>query len=172
MILREAVAILERTPSVLEVWLEGLSDEWINCNTGPGTFSPFDVVGHLIHGEKTDWIPRLRIILDHGTSRPFDPFDRFAMYEASKGKTLPMLLVEFAGLRRESLSELKQLNLSEGDMKREGIHPEFGRVTASQLLATWVAHDLNHIDQIARTMAHRYDNDVGPWRKYLAILTR
>ncbi len=167
-----AMAILKRTPRMLEAWLDGLPVEWIDCDTGPDTFSPFDVVGHLIHGEKTDWIPRLRIILDHGTGRPFEPFDRFAMYEASRGKSLRMLLDEFAALRADSLSALQQLRLSESDLQKEGIHPEFGRVTASQLLATWVVHDLNHIDQIARTMAHRYDSDVGPWRKYLSILTR
>lgn len=166
----EAIALLRKTPGLLTSWLSGIPAVWVDSDTGPETFSPFDVVGHLIHGEKADWIPRLRIILEHGEKKPFEPFDRFAMYEASKGKSLAMLLDEFAELRAENLKELQRLNLSDSDLQKEGIHPEFGRVTASQLIATWAVHDLNHIGQIARTMAFRYREEVGPWRKYLSIL--
>lgn len=168
--LDEAVALLRNTPGLLKSWLSGVPVSWAECDTGPETFSPFDVVGHLIHGEKADWIPRLRIILEHGTEKPFEPFDRFAMYEASKGKTLSSLLDEFAKLRADSLEELQRLELTETDLRKEGIHPEFGRVTVAQLIATWVVHDLNHLGQIARTMAFRYRDEVGPWRKYLSIL--
>lgn len=170
--LDEAVALLRITPDLLKSWLSGMPACWTECNAGPETFSPFDVVGHLIHGEKADWIPRLRIILDHGTSKPFEPFDRFAMYEASQGKALPELLDEFAELRAENLKELERLKLSDSDLQKEGIHPAFGKVTASQLIATWAVHDLNHIGQIARVMAHRYREDVGPWRAYLSVLEK
>jgi hypothetical protein len=168
--LDDATALLRNTPGLLKSWLSGMPACWTECHTGPDTFSPFDVVGHLIHGEKTDWIPRLRIILEHGTGRPFEPFDRFAMHSASKDKSITMLLTEFAELRAESLEELRRLNLSESDLQKEGVHPEFGHVTASQLIATWATHDLNHIGQIARSMAFRYRDEVGPWRKYLSIL--
>lgn len=170
MTLNAATEILGSTPRVLQSWLGDLTEDWTRCTTGPGTFAPYDVIGHLIHGEKADWIPRLRIILEHGTEKPFEPFDRFAMYESSKGKTVSVLLDEFAELRAKSLEDLQRLDLSETDLRKEGIHPEFGRVTASQLIATWAVHDLNHIGQIARTMAFRYRDDVGPWRKYLSIL--
>jgi hypothetical protein len=168
----DSIAILERTPNMLRVWLEGLPKEWIEWRIGPDAFSPFDVIGHLIHGERTDWIPRLRMILEHGTSRPFEPFDRFAMYDLSNGRSLASLLDEFAQLREANLKVLQSLKLSDADLKREGQHPALGRVTLSQLLATWVVHDLNHIDQIARTMAHRYRDDVGPWHAYLGVLSR
>lgn len=168
----DSIAILERTPNTLRVWLEGLPEEWIGWRIGPDAFSPFDVIGHLIHGERTDWIPRLRMILDRGTSRPFEPFDRFAMYELSKGRSLASLLDEFSQLREANLKVLKSLNHSDADWEREGQHPALGRVTLSQLLATWTVHDLNHIDQIARTMAHRYRDDVGPWHAYLGVLSR
>jgi len=170
--LDEAAALLRNTPGLLKSWLSGIPSSWTETNTGPETFSTFDVVGHLIHGERTDWIPRMRMILEHGPTRPFEPFDRFAMFELSKGRTLASLLDEFARLREANLRELRSLNLSSEDLKREGQHPALGRVTLSQLLATWTAHDLNHIDQIARTMAHRYHDDVGPWRAYLGILSR
>ncbi len=168
--LDEAVAVLRTTPDVLRTWLSRVPSIWTECKIGPETFSPFDVVGHLIHGEKADWIPRLRIILEHGIEKPFEPFDRFAMYESSKGKTLPELLDEFAELRARNLTEFQRLKLSGPDLRKQGIHPEFGMVTASQLIATWAVHDLNHIGQIARTMAFRYRDEVGPWRKYLSIL--
>ena len=170
--LAEAMAILRRTPAVLDEWLRGLSDEWVMENEGPETFSPFDVVGHLIHGEKADWIGRARIILEQGESRPFDPFDRFAMYEESTGKTLPDLLDEFAALRAENLVALEGMALTDEELDRTGRHPELGAVTLRQLLATWTVHDLSHIAQIARVMAKQYKTEVGPWRKYIPLLDR
>ena len=170
--LAEAMAILRRTPAVLDEWLRGLSDEWVMENEGPETFSPFDVVGHLIHGEKADWIGRARIILEQGESRPFDPFDRFAMYEESKGKTLPDLLDEFAALRAENLVALEGMALTDEELDRTGRHPELGAVTLRQLLATWTVHDLSHIAQIARVMAKQYKSEAGPWREYIPLLDR
>jgi hypothetical protein len=168
--LDEAVALLERTPSLLDAQLRGLPEPWTVCDEGPQTWSPFTVVGHLIHGEKTDWIPRARRILDHGESKAFDPFDRFAQIEATKGRPLADLLDEFAILRRASLDALAAMKLSERDLDRRGKHPELGAVTLQQLLATWVAHDLDHVQQIARVMAKRYASDCGPWSAYLRIV--
>ena len=168
----EAMAILRRTPAVLDEWLRGLSDDWVMENEGPETFSPYDVVGHLVHGEKADWIGRARIILEEGEGRPFDPFDRFAMYEESKGKTLPDLLDEFAALRTENLATLEGMALTDEDLDRKGTHPELGTVTLRQLLATWTVHDLSHIAQIARVMAKQYRSATGPWRKYIPLLDR
>ena len=170
--LDHAVEILSQTPVTLSSLLSGLSAPWINNNEGVQTWSPFDVVGHLIHGERTDWMPRLKIILELGESRPFDPFDRFAQFEASKSKSLSELLETFATLRRQNLATLKQLNLTEAHFKLKGTHPAFGPVTLNQLLATWVVHDLDHISQIARVMAKQYLNEVGPWVSYLSILKR
>ncbi len=167
-----AIDILRRTPTVLDEWLRGLSDEWVMENEGPETFSPYDVVGHLIHGEKADWIGRARNILEEGESRAFDPFDRFAMYEESKGKTLPDLLDEFAARRAENLAVLEGMELTDEDLDRKGTHPELGTVTLRQLLATWTVHDLSHIAQIARVMAKQYKSEVGPWRKYIPLLDR
>lgn len=168
--LTEARALLERTPPALTALLAGLPEAWTRQDEGPGTWSPFDVVGHLIHGELTDWIPRLRIVLDHGEAVAFTPFDRFAQFEASRGRTLHELLERFAALRRESLSALDALKLGEDQLDRVGRHPELGAVTARQLLATWVAHDLDHVVQIARVMAKRYAGEVGPWTAYLRVL--
>ena len=168
----EAMEILRRTPAVLDKWLRGLSEGWVMENEGPETFSPYDVVGHLVHGEKDDWIGRARIILEEGEGRTFDPFDRFAMYEDSKGKTLPDLLEEFAALRAENLVALEAMDLTDGDLDRTGAHPELGTVTLSQLLATWTVHDLSHIAQIARVMAKQYKHQAGPWRKYIPLLDR
>jgi len=162
--------ILRRTPATLDAMLAGLSEEWSTATEGPGTWSPFDVVGHLIHGEATDWIPRARRILEDGEARPFEPFDRFAQLETSKGKTLGDLLATFRGLRECNLATLEGWRLTAADLARTGTHPEFGRVTLAQLLATWAVHDLGHISQIVRTMAARYRADVGPWRAYLRIL--
>ena len=170
--LDQAVEILSQTPVTLRSLLSGLSAPWINNNEGVQTWSPFDVVGHLIHGERTDWMPRLKIILELGESRPFDPFDRFAQFEASKGKSLSELLETFATLRRQNLAMLKQLNLTSEHFKLKGTHPDFGPVTLGQLLATWVVHDLDHISQIARVMAKQYVDEVGPWVSYLSILKR
>ncbi len=168
--LQHAIEILSRTPATLTSLLAGLSEPWIKNNEGSETWSPYDVVDHLIHGERTDWIPRLKIILELGESRPFDPFNRFAQFEASKGKSLNELLETFATLRRQNLATLKQLNLTEEHFKLKGTHPDFGPVTLGQLLATWVVHDLDHISQIARVMAKQYLDEVGPWMSYLSIL--
>lgn len=162
--------ILARTPWVLSAMLDELSPAWVEGNEGPDTWSPFDVVGHLIHGERTDWTVRARSILEHGEGRTFEPFDRFAMFEASRGRTLGELLAEFATLRQSSLEQLDALGIGEHDLDRKGVHPELGVVTLRQLLATWVAHDLGHLAQVARVMARQYADEVGPWREYLPIL--
>ena len=168
--LDEAVAILARTPATLDALLRGLPDGWIVANEGPDTFSPFDVVGHLIHGERVDWVPRAKIILEHGDARAFDPFDRFAQFAASEGQTLAGLLDEFATLRQQNLRELETLGLTPADLDRSGQHPAFGLVTLRQLLATWVVHDLDHIVQISRVLARQYLDEVGPWRAYLRVV--
>jgi hypothetical protein len=168
--LAAAVPVLERTPRVLDAWLRGLPASWLAGNEGPETWSPFDVVGHLIHGERTDWMPRVEHLLAHGESVPFPSFDRFAQFEASRGKPLSELLDSFAALRAESLERLARLRLTPEDFGRGGRHPEFGRVTLGQHLATWVAHDLDHIVQIARVMGKQYSEAVGPWRRYLRII--
>jgi hypothetical protein len=170
--LTQATAILERTPAVLTAALDGLSDEWVHACEGPDTFSPFDVVGHLIHGERTDWIPRVRLILERGESVPFEPFDRFAMREISAGSKIGELLVEFATLRRANLEVLDGWDLAPSDLDRRGRHPELGAVTLRQLLATWVVHDLSHVAQVARVLAKQYTGQVGPWSAYHPILTR
>lgn len=170
--LAEGIAVLERTPGTFHALLAGLPDAWIASNEGPNTFSPFDNVGHLIHGERTDWIPRARIILAEGTDRRFAPYDRFAQVRESQGKTLVDLLNEFARLRAENVATVRAWNLSERELALEGEHPALGSVTLRQLLATWVAHDLGHVAQTARVMAKRYRNAVGPWRAYLPVLDR
>jgi hypothetical protein len=168
----EAVRVLERMPGILRSMLHELPEGWTTCNEGPNTFSAFDNVGHLIHGERTDWIPRARIILARGESRRFEPFDRFAQQRESEGKSLDQLLDEFAQLRAENLNTLRGWQLDDEHLELEGEHPELGAVTLRQLLATWVAHDLGHVAQIARVMAKRYKQDVGPWRAYLPVLDR
>ncbi len=168
--LNQAIEILERTPSVLREMLSGLSKPWVLNNYGHETFSPFDVVGHLIHGEKTDWIPRLKIILEHGESKTFEPFDRYAMYEDSKGKTLAELLDTFETLRKENIETLRAIDLAPEKLALRGTHPELGAVTVEQLLATWVVHDLNHIHQIAKCMAYQYKDAVGPWLPFVGVL--
>ena len=169
--LDEAIAILSRTPATLNAMLRDLPRGWIDAHEGGETWSPFDVVGHLIHGERTDWIPRARIILQHGEARAFEKFDRFAQFAASQGKTLAELLDEFAALRASSLRALATLQLSDADLDRRGRHPELGSVTLRQLLSTWVAHDLDHVSQIARVLARQYSDEVGPWRAYLRIIS-
>jgi hypothetical protein len=169
-VLHEAVDILARTPGTLDALLRGLPDAWIVANEGGETWSPFDVVGHLIHGERADWVPRARIILNHGEARAFDPFDRLAQFTESEGRTLASLLDEFATLRQQSLRDLAALRLTDADLDRRGRHPAFGVVTLGQLLATWVAHDLDHIMQISRVLARQYSDEVGPWRAYLRII--
>jgi DinB superfamily len=170
--LESAVAVLSRTPSTLNALLRDVSEDWLRQNEGPSTWSPFDVVGHLIHGEETDWIPRAKIILEHGESQPFVPFDRFAMFEKSKGKDITELLGEFEQMRKANLQELNRMNLTAEMLERRGRHPELGVVTLKQLLATWVAHDLGHIAQIVRVMAKQYRHEVGPWQQYLSILSK
>ncbi|MFN8547181.1 MAG: glyoxalase superfamily protein [Candidatus Eisenbacteria bacterium] len=154
----EALPILERTPATLRALLDGLSSEWTDANEGPDTYSPYDVVGHLIHGERTDWIPRAEHILKHGDLVPFPPFDRDAMRSSSHGRTLDELLAEFSAMRAESLARLRALSLTDADLARCGLHPEFGVVTLGQHLAAWVAHDLGHIGQVVRVMAKRYQS--------------
>jgi hypothetical protein len=168
--LDKAVEILAETPRVLRALLEGKSSEWVLSNYGPNTFGPFDVIGHLIHGEKTDWIPRARMILEHGEGRTFEPFDRYAMFEESKGKTIIDLLLEFEELRTDNIRLLKAMNLCTSQFLLTGKHPALGRVSLGQLLATWVVHDLNHVAQIAKAMSFQYADEVGPWREYLSIL--
>lgn len=168
----QAIEVLSRTPAVLQSMLRGLSDPWVQNNYGEKTFSPFDVVGHLIHGERADWIPRARIILEHGEAQPFEPFDRYAMYEASEGKSIGELLRTFAELRSRNIETLRELRITPAQLALRGTHPELGSVTLENLLATWVAHDLNHIHQIAKSMAYQYHQRVGPWREYLTVLPR
>jgi hypothetical protein len=170
-VIEEAVAILGRTPATLDAMLRGLPDGWIAAHEGGDTWSPFDVIGHLIHGERTDWVPRAKIIREHGESRAFDKFDRFAQFEVSKGRTLDSLLDEFARLRADNLRELASLNLTDADLDRRGLHPELGVVTMRQLLATWTAHDLDHVVQLSRVLARQYSDEVGPWRAYLRIIS-
>jgi hypothetical protein len=167
----EAVAILERTPAALDALLRGLPDGWIAAHEGGETWSPFDVIGHLIHGERTDWMQRIRIVLQHGEGRAFDKFDRLAQFADAKGRPLGSLLDELASLRKENLRALAALRLSDADLDRRGRHPELGVVTLRQLLATWVAHDLDHVVQISRVMARQYSEEVGPWRAYLRIIS-
>ena len=168
----KALEILKQTPATLESLLGSLSSEWTQCDEGPDTWSPFDVLGHLIHGEETDWVPRLKIILEYGESKTFTPFDRFAQFEHSRGKTLPQLLQEFGRLRGHNLEDLKALNLQPEQLDLTGMHPELGKVTVRQLLATWTVHDLTHIAQIVRTLGKAYSVEVGPWKAYLGILQR
>ena len=170
-VMEEAVAILARTPSIIDALVRGLPDGFAAANEGADTWSPFDVIGHLIHGERTDWIPRARIILEHGDARAFDTFDRFAQFADSNGKTLRGLLDEFAALRQENLGSLSAMHLTEADLERRGKHPALGIVTLRQLLATWVAHDLDHVVQISRVIARQYSDEVGPWRAYLRIIS-
>lgn len=169
--MEEGVAILARTPATLDALLRGLPDGWIAAHEGGETWSPFDVIGHLIHGERTDWMPRVRIVLEHGDAKAFDTFDRFAQFAGSRGRTLASLLDELAALREENLRELQALRLTDADLERRGRHPALGVVTLGQLLATWVAHDLDHVVQISRVLARQYSDAVGPWRAYLRIIS-
>lgn len=170
--LDDAIAVLLRSPATFRALLDGLSDTWLAANEGPGTFSPFDNVGHLVHGERTDWIPRARIILAQGSERRFAAYDRFAQARESEGKSMTTLLEEFAGLREANVATLREWKLTARELALEGEHPALGRVTLAQLLATWVAHDLGHLAQTARVMAKRHREAVGPWRAYLPVLDR
>jgi hypothetical protein len=168
--LADIIDLLDRTPRALKELLHGLPKTWTETNEGENTWSPFDVVGHLIHGEHVNWIPRAKMILECGETKMFEPFDRFAQFEASQGKTMEELLEEFANIRQENIRTLKELNLTLEDLQKVGHHPEFGRVTLGELLATWAAHDLDHVVQISRTIAKGYREAVGPWRAFLSVM--
>ena len=168
--IERSIEILERTPAVLDSMLAGIGDDWVMNNEGPETFSPYDVIGHLVHGEKTDWTARTKRILEFGDTKPFEVWNRFAQYEESKGKTLQQLLEEFAAIRKENIAWFKSLQLTEADLDKKGMHPKLGSVTLRNLLATWVVHDLTHIAQVARVMAKQYKEQTGPWIEYLKIL--
>lgn len=170
--LDHAITLLTRTPNVLRAMLDGLPAEWISANEGEETWSPYDVIGHLIHGERADWLPRAQIILVAGESRAFEPFDRLAQFEESQGKSIAERLETFASLRQANIEKLIALKLTPDDLRRKGTHPAFGAVTLAQLLATWVTHDHAHIVQIARTMARHYQAAVGPWQEYLSVLKK
>ncbi len=168
--LEHAIKILERTPTVLKTLLFELPSGFIENNEGENTWSPFDVLGHLIYGEQVNWIPRAKMILEFEMQKPFEPFDRFAQFEMSKGKTVPELLEQFEMLRRQNILTLKDMQLNAQDLEKLGNHPEFGGISLAQLLATWVAHDLDHIVQISRVLAKNYRDAVGPWRGYLSVM--
>lgn len=170
--LDRSIAVLERTPSTLRTMLSGLPREWTDATEGPETWSPYDIVGHLVHGERADWIPRARIILAQGADRRFVPFDRLAQFRESQGKSIEQLLDEFTRLRTDSLATLAGFELNDTKLALEGEHPAFGAVTLRQLLSTWVGHDLGHVAQIARVMAKQYRDAVGPWREYLPVMDR
>jgi hypothetical protein len=166
----DAIAVLARTPAMLNGWLRGLPQIWVRGNEGKDTWNASDIVGHLIVGERTDWMPRLRRILEYGQARPFDAFDRFAQAKQSQDQSLDQLLDDFSRLRAENLSALQALNLQPEDLTRQGKHPALGVVTLSELLATWAVHDLTHVHQLSRAMAHQYRDAVGPWSAYLGVL--
>jgi uncharacterized damage-inducible protein DinB len=168
----EAVAILRRTPATLTALLRGLPEAWTTSGEGPDTWSAYDIVGHLLHGEETEWLARIQIVLEHGEARPFDAFNRTAMFEKYQGYSLDQLLAAFEQARASSLATLSEWQITPEKLALRGTHPALGTVTLSQLLSTWVVHDLNHIGQIVEVMAHQYGEAVGPWSAYLAILTR
>jgi hypothetical protein len=168
--LEESMALLERTPGALDALLRGLPSAWSAATEGERTWSPYVVIGHLIHCEKADWMPRVRMILEHGSAKTFEPLDREAQFREGTQRDLGAMLEELRVLRAANLAELRGMNLSEEDLQREGLHPAFGRVTLRQLLATWTAHDMAHVVQIARTMAKRYREEVGPWAEYLSVM--
>ena len=168
--LEETMALLQRTPAVLDALLRNLPESWTLRNEGEDTWSAFDVVGHLIHGERTDWLPRAKRILEFGAAKAFKPFDRFAQERESRGKSLAQLLDEFARLRGQNLNELRGLHLGAADLQKHGRHPALGVVTLGELLATWGAHDLTHLHQISRILAYPYREEVGPWRKFLGVM--
>jgi hypothetical protein len=168
--LGNTIALLARTPASLDALLRDLPETWTLRNEGDNSWNAFDIVGHLIHGELTDWMPRTRLILEFGDTRAFEPFDRMAQASQNTNKALPELLDEFARLRAQNLNELRALNLQDDDLAKRGRHPALATVTLSQLLATWAAHDLTHLHQISRVMAHQYRELVGPWTAYLGVM--
>jgi hypothetical protein len=168
--LNETIALLERTPACVNALLRGLPNLWVRGNEGKDTWSPYNIVGHLIFGEQTDWIPRVRMILEHGEARSFEPFDRFAQMKGSQNEPLEKLLDDFASMRKESLSALRAMNLQPEDLARRGRHPALGVLTLSEFLAAWAVHDLTHLHQLSRVMAHQYCDAVGPWSAYMGVL--
>jgi hypothetical protein len=168
--LDQTLSLLDRTPAALKTLLRDLPEAWTCRNEGGGTWTAFEVIGHLIHGERSNWIPRAKRILEFGESRPFEPFDRLAQERESQGKTLPELLDEFAGLRAQNLRELRGMNLAAEDFQKRGLHPALGVVTLSELLATWAVHDLTHLHQLSRILAYQYRDAVGPWVEFLGVL--
>lgn len=168
--LQDTLALLSRTPATLDTWLRDMPDAWTRTNEGPGTWSPFDIVAHLISGERTDWIPRVQMILESGEKRTFEPFDREGLVRETPGKSLGELLTEFDRVRTQNLAELGALNVRPEDLAKRGRHPSLGVVTLGQLLSTWAAHDLTHVHQLSRVMAHQYRESVGPWSAYLGVL--
>jgi hypothetical protein len=168
--LEKSIEILQRTPAVLQALLQNLSDDWTSTNEGGESWSAYDIVGHLIQGEKTDWMPRAEIILSEKVNKNFEKFDRFSQVEDSKGKSLAQLLIEFTDLRKMNIELLLSKKITSKNLEQTGIHPAFGEVSLAQLLATWVIHDLNHIAQISRVMAKQYKEEVGPWVEYLKVL--
>lgn len=168
--LSDTIALLARTPAALDALLRGLPESWTHRNEGENTWSPFEIVGHLIHGERADWVPRAKMILQSGESQTFVPFDRTGHAREIQGKSLAQLLDEFARVRAANLAELRDLNIQPADLDRRGRHPALGVVTLSQLLSTWAAHDLTHLHQLSRVMAHQFRQAVGPWSAYLGVL--
>lgn len=168
--LKESLSILERTPATLNALLRDLPEAWTTATEGPDTWSPYDVMGHLVHGERDDWMKRLEIILKHGPSRTFDPFDRQAQFRESAGKSLPILLDEFMALRQDNLKRLRELDLQPAQFELQGTHPTLGTVTMRQLLSAWTAHDLAHLLQVSRVMAKRYKQETGPWARFLSVM--
>lgn len=168
--LAEATQILTRTPATLNAIIAGVPETWLKCNEGSGTWSAYDIVGHLIHGELTDWIPRVRIILERGEAQAFEPFDRFAQFREDQARPISALLDQFAFMRAENVAILQNLNLTSDDLARRGTHPELGPVTLGQLISSWVVHDMSHLSQVARVTAKQYCHEVGPWRQYMSIL--
>lgn len=170
--IEKSIEILQKTPATIQSLVGGLSEEWLKGNEGENTWSPYDIVGHLIHGEKTDWMIRAKIILSDAADKTFKPFDRFAQVNASQGKTMEELVEEFSQRRAENLQELKSLQINDSMLAQQGRHPALGEVNLRQLLSTWVVHDLGHISQISRVMAKQYQHEVGPWKEYLGILKK
>jgi len=170
--LNKSIEILERTPIILESMMHGLSSSWIKSNEGENTWSPYDILGHLIFGEKTDWIVRAKIILSQSEDKTFEPFDRFAQLKEDQSRTTEDLITEFKKLRKSNISALKSLNITSTTLEAKGIHPELGSVTLEQLISVWVVHDLGHIAQISRVMAKQYSENVGPWKAYTTILSK
>jgi len=168
--IQEAISLLEKTPVTLQSMLDGLSTQWTNANEGEDSWSAYDVVGHLVHGEQTDWMPRLEKVLAEGPIKTFDPYDRFAQLKASKGKSIEQLLATFALLRKENLKNLRAKNLTEDHLTKPAIHPSLGKIELKQMLSAWVVHDLGHIVQIARVLAKQYKDEIGPWTQYLTVV--